>query len=111
MNLIVIVLLATMLCATALGSFYRYFVRPVVLFHFGEEHRRDFDARKRRRSFEGNVGAALTFVYFSSVARVAGQSFHWLPQGIFWGIAVLLFLIGGTFAYAAIQRWRDPFSD
>lgn len=111
MNPIALFLLATILCATLLGSLYRYFVRPVVLFHFEEEHRRDFDARKRRRAFEARVRTALAFVYFSSVARVAGESFHQLPKGIFWGIAGLLFLIAGAFAYAAIQRWRDSFTE
>ena len=111
MNLFVIVLIAATLGATVFGLLYRYFVQPVVLQHFGEEYRRDFEARKRRRAFEANVGAALTCVYFSSVARAVFGSLQQLPQGVFWGIAGLLFLSAGGFAYAAFQRWHDPFTD
>ena len=111
MNLLVIVLIGVTLGAAAFGLLYRYLVQPVVLQHFGEEHRRDFEARKRRRAFESNVWAALSCVYFSSVTRVVGESLQQLSQGIFWGIAGLQFLGAGAFAYTASLRWRNPFAD
>ena len=111
MNLIVIVLIATTLGATVLGSLYRYFARPAVCLHFREEHRRDFEARKRRRAFEAKIGSAMTCVYFSSVARVVGESLPQMPPWICWGAAGLLLLVGLAFVYGAFQQWREPFAD
>lgn len=111
MSLIFIALIATTLGATIFGFLYRYFVRPAVSQHFGEEHRRDFEARKRRRAFEAKIGSAMTCVYFSSVARVVGESLPQMSPWIFWGTAGLLLLLGIAFVHGAFQQWREPFAD
>jgi hypothetical protein len=111
MNLIVILVLVTAIIASVIGSIYRFLVRPIVREHFGEEHRRDFEARKRRRVFEGNIGSACCCVYFSSFARVMGELFPDVLQWIFWVISGLLLLVGLAFIYAAFRRWSEPFTD
>ena len=114
MNYLVALIVGLALVALLLGAGYRFFISPVVRFHFGEESRRDHEARRRRREFEQRCIQCLGAVYFSGAAgvvrgilsAVGAESVAWL-----WLVQIGALAIAGLFAWAAVNRWREPFEN
>ena len=102
------------LVALGLGLGYRFLLMPIICWHFGEEFRKDREAARRRREFERYCYGALTCMFFSCVAAVArGAEAVLIPDlsGIALAVQITVLFIVGLFAWAAINRWREPFGD
>lgn len=113
-NLLTILVGGIILGSFALGLAYRFLFMPVICGHFGEESRRDREAARRRREFERYCYGALACLFFSSIAGVAsGALSTLLPElsGIVLAVQITVLAVAGLFAWAAINRWREPFED
>jgi hypothetical protein len=119
-NFIVISVIACAVPFVALSIAYLIWLRPSARLHFGEEFsaRRDHAAAKRRKSFERSCINAMSFVFFAMTAWLArciiAVAFDNLATEISWiaaGAIALLLLIAAGFAWAASNRWREPYSD
>jgi hypothetical protein len=100
--------------AFVLGITYRFVLMPIICWHFGEESRRDCAAIRRRREFQRRCYSALACAFFSGVAGVArGVVSALIPElaEIVLAVQIGLLLLAGLFAWAAVNRWREPFED
>ncbi len=93
-------------CAIA----YRTIGRPLVRSHFGDKGRH-YDARRCRRSFEGQCGSAFTCLMLSNVVRAAVVAVPGVPAYYSWLAGGALLLVALAFGYAAYVRWSDPYAD
>lgn len=95
-----------------LGIAYRFVLLPFISLHFVEECRRDREAARRRRQFEGFCRAAL----FALAVFIGAGSFrsglaNLVPELSWTAGAVQLgaLLVAALFCWGAINRWLRPF--
>lgn len=95
-----------------LGIVYRFVLLPFICLHFGEESRRDREAVRRRRQFEGFCRAALFAIAVSMCAGTfrAGLD-NLIPElsrtaGV---VQLGALLVAALLCWGAINRWRQPF--
>lgn len=95
---------------------YRFWVRPGVCAHFGEEFasRSDREASRRRRSFERRCAYVLFCLYSSIAAGTVRLTLaeRW-PElaGYFLFAQIAAVVVAGIFVLAARSRWMQPFED
>ncbi|WP_148218090.1 hypothetical protein [Opitutus terrae] len=104
------VLVIAAIIGLVVGVVYRLVFARFVRSWFGEESRRDYDARRRRRSFEWRCGQFFTWMYVSGACGVIrGMLPEVSPLAI--GAQIVALVIAGLFAWGAVVRWRAPFTD
>lgn len=110
LNVITILAVVAVVIGTLCGVVYRSVFGCVVRIHFGEESRRDSEARRRRRSFEWRCGQACAWLYASGVFGV-GRGIS--PELSLWSLAaqIVAVIIAALFIWGATARWREPFAD
>lgn len=98
------------IAATLIGGVYHLCCARYVRLWFGEESRRDHDARQRRQSFEWRCAQVLTWAY---IAGVFGFLREALPELSSWalGAQIVAFVISVLFAWGATVRFRDPLAE
>jgi hypothetical protein len=114
MNLLVALIVGLAALALVVGACYAIFVSPFVRWHFGEESRRDYEARRRRKEFERRCAQCLGAIYFSGVAGVMRGALAVLaPDSVAWtwALQIGVLVVAGLFAWAAVNRWREPFEN
>lgn len=108
-------MIATLAIAAALigamgGGVYRILLARDIRRWFGEESRRDHDARRRRRLFEWRCGQVLVWFYICGVCGVVRGL---VPELLSWalGAQIVALNIAALFAWGATVRFREPFAD